>query len=36
MKRGELDPGYWYFSAMRALGLARARQQPVEAARLLG
>jgi stearoyl-CoA desaturase (delta-9 desaturase) len=27
MRRGELDPGYWYFSALRALGLARARQE---------
>jgi stearoyl-CoA desaturase (delta-9 desaturase) len=25
-QRGELDPGYWYFSAFRALGLARARE----------
>jgi stearoyl-CoA desaturase (delta-9 desaturase) len=31
MGRGELDPGYWYFSALRALGLARARQQEVSA-----
>ncbi len=23
---GELDPGYWYFSALRALGLARTRE----------
>jgi stearoyl-CoA desaturase (delta-9 desaturase) len=29
MSRGELDPGYWYFSALRAIGLARARQQEV-------
>ena len=26
MRKGELDPGYWYFSALRAVGLARARQ----------
>jgi stearoyl-CoA desaturase (delta-9 desaturase) len=26
MGRGELDPGYWYFSVLRALGLARTRQ----------
>ena len=25
MRPGELDPGYWYFSALRAVGLARAR-----------
>jgi stearoyl-CoA desaturase (delta-9 desaturase) len=25
VKKGELDPGYWYFSALRAVGLARAR-----------
>ncbi len=25
VERGELDPGYWYFSALRALGLAKAR-----------
>jgi stearoyl-CoA desaturase (delta-9 desaturase) len=24
-RRGELDPGYWYFCALRAVGLARAR-----------
>ncbi|MGE3508562.1 MAG: acyl-CoA desaturase [Vicinamibacterales bacterium] len=29
MRSGELDPGYWYFSALRALGLARARQESV-------
>jgi stearoyl-CoA desaturase (delta-9 desaturase) len=27
--RGELDPGYWYFSALRAVGLARTRQETV-------
>ena len=27
MRRGELDPGYWYFSGLRALGLARTRQE---------
>ena len=26
VKRGELDPGWWYFCALRALGLARTRQ----------
>lgn len=26
MRSGELDPGYWYFSVLRALGLAHARQ----------
>jgi stearoyl-CoA desaturase (delta-9 desaturase) len=25
--RGEVDPGYWYFSALRALGLAQTRQE---------
>ena len=25
MRRGELDPGYWYFCALEFLGLARAR-----------
>jgi stearoyl-CoA desaturase (Delta-9 desaturase) len=32
MGPGELDPGYWYFSALRAIGLARARQQEVAGA----
>jgi stearoyl-CoA desaturase (delta-9 desaturase) len=27
VKRGELDPGYWYFCVLRALGLARTREQ---------
>ncbi len=27
MERGELDPGYWYFCALRLLGLARTRQE---------
>jgi stearoyl-CoA desaturase (delta-9 desaturase) len=27
MGPGELDPGYWYFCALRALGLARTRQE---------
>jgi stearoyl-CoA desaturase (delta-9 desaturase) len=27
MRRGELDPGYWYFTALRVLGLARTRQE---------
>jgi stearoyl-CoA desaturase (delta-9 desaturase) len=26
MERGELDPGYWYFCALRMIGLARTRQ----------
>jgi stearoyl-CoA desaturase (delta-9 desaturase) len=26
-RRGELDPGYWYFSILRSLGLARLRQE---------
>jgi stearoyl-CoA desaturase (delta-9 desaturase) len=25
--RGELDPGYWYFSILRSVGLARLRQE---------
>ena len=27
MERGELDRGYWYFCALRLLGLARTRQE---------
>jgi len=27
MSRGELDPGYWYFSILRTIGLARLRQE---------
>src|SRR5262245_41970549 len=27
MRRGELDPGYWYFCILRMLGLARLRQE---------
>jgi len=27
MRRGELDPGYWYFCILRTLGLARLRQE---------
>lgn len=27
MRPGELDPGYWYFTVLRVLGLARTRQQ---------
>jgi stearoyl-CoA desaturase (Delta-9 desaturase) len=27
MRPGEIDPGYWYFSALRAIGLARSRQE---------
>ena len=26
MKPGELDPGFWYFSVLRVLGLAQARR----------
>ena len=29
MRPGELDPGYWYFRALRGVGLARARQESV-------
>ncbi len=29
VNRGELDPGWWYFSALRVLGLARTRQDAV-------
>ena len=29
MEPGELDPGYWYFSALRAIGLAHVRQEAV-------
>jgi len=29
MQKGELDPGYWYFSALRTLGLARTRSETV-------
>lgn len=28
---GELDPGYWYFRALRAVGLARTRQESASA-----
>jgi stearoyl-CoA desaturase (Delta-9 desaturase) len=31
VKRGELDPGYWYFSILRACGLARTRLDTVAA-----
>jgi stearoyl-CoA desaturase (delta-9 desaturase) len=27
MTKGELDPGWWYFKALRAVGLARSRQE---------
>jgi stearoyl-CoA desaturase (delta-9 desaturase) len=27
VRPGELDPGYWYFSTLRVLGLARTRQK---------
>jgi stearoyl-CoA desaturase (delta-9 desaturase) len=29
MAKGELDPGWWYFKALRAVGLARNRQEAV-------
>ena len=32
MRKGELDPGYWYFRALSFLGLARARHQETAAA----
>jgi stearoyl-CoA desaturase (delta-9 desaturase) len=32
MRRGELDPGYWYFTALRAVGLARARDEGMRTA----
>jgi stearoyl-CoA desaturase (delta-9 desaturase) len=32
MRRGELDPGYWYFSALRAIGLAQTRRDAAERA----
>ena len=32
MRKGELDPGYWYFRALTAVGLARARQHDTAAA----
>ncbi len=31
VNRGELDPGWWYFSALRAVGLARTRQESAAA-----
>ena len=31
VKPGELDPGYWYFSALRAVGLAQTRQESAAA-----
>jgi len=31
VRRGELDPGYWYFSALKAVGLARRRQEAASA-----
>jgi stearoyl-CoA desaturase (delta-9 desaturase) len=27
MRRGELDPGYWYFRALQSIGLAQERQE---------
>jgi stearoyl-CoA desaturase (delta-9 desaturase) len=27
MSKGELDPGWWYFRALRAIGLARSREE---------
>jgi len=32
VKRGELDPGYWYFRALQAVGLARERREDRAAA----
>ena len=32
MRRGELDPGYWYFCALQAVGLARERREDRAAA----
>ena len=32
MRKGELDPGYWYFRALSLVGLARARQHETAAA----
>ena len=32
VKRGELDPGYWYFCALRTLGLAQGREAAIESA----
>jgi stearoyl-CoA desaturase (delta-9 desaturase) len=29
MRKGEIDPGWWYFSVLRAVGLARVRREPV-------
>lgn len=31
VNRGELDPGYWYFRALKSVGLARARQESATA-----
>jgi stearoyl-CoA desaturase (delta-9 desaturase) len=32
MRKGELDPGYWYFRALSFVGLARTRQEETAAA----
>jgi len=32
VRKGELDPGYWYFRALSFVGLARARQEETAAA----
>ena len=32
MRRGELDPGYWYFTVLRAVGLARTRDEGMRTA----
>jgi stearoyl-CoA desaturase (delta-9 desaturase) len=32
MRKGELDPGYWYFSVLRLLGLAQTRREAAERA----
>jgi len=32
MRKGELDPGYWYFSVLRMFGLAQTRREAAERA----
>jgi stearoyl-CoA desaturase (delta-9 desaturase) len=32
MRRGELDPGYWYFTFLRQFGLARTRDEGMRTA----
>jgi stearoyl-CoA desaturase (delta-9 desaturase) len=29
MRKGEIDPGWWYFNVLKAIGLARVRREPV-------